>query len=207
MMVNRFGKLAALAIALTILATSGCWGGGSSRVVPQSIAADAAQKAMELYDTNHDGFLDEKELEKVPGLAAAKKQVDTNQDHKISAEEIAARIESWQQSKMGRIVLTCVVTHNGRPLPGATVTLVPESFLGDQLTSGSGVTDSRGRAFIAESANPPGLSPGFYRVQVTKAGEKIPAKYNTETILGQEIGSEAAALNSDLGGPAFDLHY
>jgi hypothetical protein len=35
---------------------------------------------MELYDTNHDGFLDAAELEKVPGLRAVLKEVDTNGD-------------------------------------------------------------------------------------------------------------------------------
>ena len=162
---------------------------------------------MELYDANKDGFLDEKELEKVPGLAAARKEVDTNHDGKISADAIAARIDSWRKSKVGRLVLTCVITHNRRPLPGATVTLVPETFLGNQLTPGNGVTDDCGRVFISATTDPPGLSPGFYRVQVTKAGENIPAKYNTETILGQEIAADAAGLNSDQGGPTFDLSY
>ena len=34
----------------------------------------------------------------------------------------------------------------------------------------------------------PGLSPGFYRVEITKEGDNIPAKYNTATTLGLEIG-------------------
>jgi hypothetical protein len=195
------------AVGLAIIAVAGCGGGESARLVPQSIAADAPQKAMDLYDANHDGFLDDSELEKVPGLAAAKKEVDTNHDGKISVDEIAARINAWRESKLGRNVLTCVVTRHHKPLPGATVTLTPEGFLGDQLTSGSGITDATGRAFIAATANPPGLSPGFYRVQITKEGENIPAKYNTETVLGQEVARDAAGLNSDEGGPHFDLDY
>ncbi len=200
-------EIAALAIGLTIAAAAGCGNSRPPPLLPQSIAADAAQKAMEMYDANKDGFLDDEELQKAPGLAAAKKEVDADHDGKISAEEIAARIDSWRKSKVGRIVLTCLITHNGQALPGATVTLVPEKFLGNQLTPGNGVTDARGRAFISATANPPGLSPGFYRVQVTKADEKIPAKYNTETTLGQEIGGEAAGINSDQGGPTFDLKY
>ena len=56
---------------------------------------------MELYDTNHDGFLDAKELEKVPGLKAAIKQVDTNHDGKISEQEIAERIKSGPIRRSG----------------------------------------------------------------------------------------------------------
>ena len=32
-----------------------------------------------------------------------------------------------------------------------------------------------------------GVPPGFYRVEITKAGEQIPAKYNTATTLGGEV--------------------
>lgn len=34
------------------------------------------------------------------------------------------------------------------------------------------------------------MPPGFYRVEITKDGLNIPAKYNTETILGTEISYE-----------------
>ena len=49
-----------------------------------------------------------------------------------------------------------------------------------------------------------GLSPGFYRVLITKDGEKIPAKYNTETTLGAEAANGSQA---DQHGMKFDLEY
>ena len=52
--------------------------------------------------------------------------------------------------------------------------------------------------------SPPGLSPGFYRVQVTKAGEKIPAKYNQKTIFGQEVAIDAEGVRNGIN---FDLDY
>ena len=59
---------------------------------------------------------------------------------------------------------------------------------------GSGVTDAGGRAVISYpyAADPTvqGLPPGFYRVEITKDGEKIPAKYNTDTILGIEVAND-----------------
>jgi hypothetical protein len=204
MKLQHITTAAGVAIGLTILVTIGCGGSSLPPVSPQSIAANSPQKAMEMYDANKDGFLDDKELEKVPGLAAAKQQLDTDHDGKISADEIAARIDSWRQSKLGRTVLTCVITRNGKPLNGATVVLAPEPFLGDQLTSGSGTTDASGRAFVAAAGDPPGLSPGFYRVQVTKDGDNIPAKFNTETILGQEIAADAAGIGTE---KTFDLQY
>ena len=44
----------------------GCGNSVPPRVLPDLPDASAASKAMELYDTNHDGFLDAKELEKCP---------------------------------------------------------------------------------------------------------------------------------------------
>jgi hypothetical protein len=50
----------------------------------------------------------------------------------------------------------------------------------------------------------PGLSPGFYRVEITKEGENIPAKYNTATTLGLEVGP----LDQDvIAAIHFDLEY
>ena len=74
------GGMWAVGVAMLLLA--GC-SGKPSRVHPDAIAGDAPQKAMDLYDTDQDGFIDGAELDKVPGLKAALKQVDTNGDGKI----------------------------------------------------------------------------------------------------------------------------
>jgi hypothetical protein len=163
---------------------------------------------MEMYDSNHDGFLDGKELDKVPGLKAALNQVDTDRDGKISKQEIADRIKLWADSRAGRVSFRLRVKHNGKPLSGARVMLVPEKFLGGALQPGSGTTNEEGTAviFSASAASPKlsGLSPGFYRIEITKDGEKIPARYNTETTLG----AEAAKGRHDLqAGLSFDLTY
>ena len=192
---------------LMVSGLMGCGNSLPSRVAPDLPDASAASKAMELYDTNHDGFLDEKELEKAPGLKAAFKPVDTNHDGKISEQEIADRIKSWADSRLGRTQVICRVLRNGKPLAGAMVVFVPETFLGGTLQSGSGTTTLTGCANVTSPypADPTiqGLSPGFYRVEITKAGENIPAKYNTETALGAEVGGV-----SDTKYPLrFDLQY
>jgi hypothetical protein len=198
------GGMWAVGVAMLLLA--GC-SGKPSRVHPDAIAGDAPQKAMKLYDTDHDGFIDGAELDKVPGLKAALKQVDTNGDGKISAEEIAARIKVWKDSKIGRTTLPVPVKHNGMPLVGAKVRLVPESFLGTGLQTGEGITNERGVAIVSAQRNAgdtPGLSPGFYRVEITKEGDTIPAKYNTATTLGLEVG---AANHDTISAIHFDLQY
>ena len=77
------------------------------RVVAELPDASAAGKAMELYDTNHDGFLDAKELEKTPGLKAAIKQIGTGKEGRISEQEIADRIKMWADSRVGRMQIAC----------------------------------------------------------------------------------------------------
>ena len=177
------------------------------RVVPDAPDAAAASKAMELYDTNHDGFLDAKELEQVPGLKAAMKQVDTNHDGKITEQEIADRIKFWSDLRMGRMSVNCRVMHNGKPLAGAKVVFAPEKFLGDNCNRAR----ERLPPWVLPRSTPyardptvHGLSPGFYRVEITKEGENIPAKYNTATTLGAEITAGWEANDNPLN---FDLMY
>ena len=195
-------------LAASALSIAGCGFSGPSRIHPQAIASDAAAKAMELYDANKDGVLDDKELAKVPGLQASIASFDKNGDGKISTDEINTRIQEWADSKVGRMPVTVTLLHNGKPLEDATVTFQPESFLGGDLKPGTGATDSAGMAVISiplsDPLDPPGMSPGLYRVQVTKTGENIPAKYNTETTLGQEVGQGNRQL---LDGVRFDLKY
>ncbi len=193
---------------LALVCLSGCGKPESPAVVADQPDASAPSKAMEMYDTNKDGFLDEKELEQVPGLKAALKQVDTDHDGKVSQQEIASRIKSWAEAQIARMPVHCKVTHNGKALAGVTVTFVPEPFLGGGMQKGTGTTSSAGVANIVSpyAADPAirGMSPGFYRVEITKSGEKIPAKYNTQTTLGAEVASDSPGRE---GGYPFDLKY
>ena len=47
------------------------------------------------------------------------------------------------------------------------------------------------------------MCPGYYRVEITK-GSEIPAKYNTATILGEEISGDAVRRPDNL---EFKLEY
>ena len=73
---------------------------------------------------------------------------------------------------------------------------MPEKFLGPDFQTASAVTNAAGVvSLIAPGPKDerPGVPPGFYRVEITKPGLAIPAKYNTETILGIEVSDDLAA--------------
>ena len=192
-----------------LLGVAGC-SRGPSRVMPPKISpSGAASAAMQKYDTNKDGFLDAKELEKAPALQSALKEIDTNSDGKISADEIAARITSWQDSKLGMTTLLTRISLDGQALEGATVTFVPEEFLGNDIQKAVGTTGKNGTTMMSiEHPQTPGLrgvQPGLYRVEVSKmvgGKESIPAKYNTATTLGVEVAQGSPAMNA---GVKFDL--
>jgi hypothetical protein len=162
---------------------------------------------MEMYDTNKDGVLSREELANSPALRAALDRIDVGGKGTITAADIAARIQAWQMSKLGRISVGCTVLRNGRPLADAEVKFVPEKFLGESMPTASGKTDSSGVATISvptsgERDDPPGVPPGLYLVEVTKAGDNIPAKYNTHTTLGQEVARDTWGMRE---GIRFDL--
>lgn len=180
---------------------------GVKRISPPSInASSAGAEAIETYDTDQDGKISGSELDKCPALKSALGQFDTDGDQGISADEIATRINAWEDARVGRLSIKCAVTRNGRPLAGADVRFVPEGFLGDDITPARGNTDAKGLAVVGSEDSTGrvsrGVSPGLYRVEITKSGEDIPAQYNTETILGQEVAVDAPGVRE---GFKFDL--
>ena len=217
-------------VGMVALTVSGCGGGSQSAVRPMEIAGDAGTQAVAKFDANKDGVLDYDELAKAPGLRAGVAKIkklaqirqsapaeSELQSAKISAEEIDARIKEWKALGTGRITVPCHVYRvnkqggNGRaqPLEGAEVKFVPESFLGPALTVGTGTTDAKGQAMVSQPSrggDDPnvGMCPGYYRVEITK-GSEIPEKYNTATILGEEIAGDAIKLAS--GPLTFELEY
>ena len=182
---HSLARFTVFVVGLGVLAGWGCYDWGPSRVYPPKYDPAAGQKAVEQYGDK---------LDKVPSLVSAGKLLDTNGDGKITAEKINARIQVWLDSKLGRMPVQCKITHGGQPLADATVIFEPEKFLGPDVKEGKGITNSSGRCMIAAPPanpnDPPNtMAPGFYRIKVTKEGEDIPAKYNTDTILGQEVAN------------------
>jgi hypothetical protein len=168
----------------------------------------ASKAAMEQYDKNGDGLLDQTELKACPALLRELRFYDQSKDQKLSADEIGAVIKDMYGQGAGMTALGCTINLDGSPLAGATVRFIPEAFLGPEIKEAKGVTNSAGAAAL-------GISPdelpkelrrhslmrvGIYRVEVTHPTKKIPAKYNTET----ELGFEFHQLNH-VSSPTFNL--
>jgi hypothetical protein len=100
----------------------------------------------------------------------------------------------------------CRITLDGQPLGGAKVTFEPESFLGDSIKTAVASTSMYGDAMPSISPEdrpdpkmPGGVHLGLYKVRISKMDngkETIPIRYNTETILGQEVSYDDPAIKN-----------
>ena len=156
-------------------------------------AEQVAAEAMKQLDANGDGFLDETELAKCPGLLSCLQAWDTDKDGKLSKAEITEGLSPLKDNETGLRAVSCRVYLDDRPLAGASVKLVPEKFLGLELKPVSGTSDTDGRVRLQAAGQEfPGVPPGIYRIEVSLKDsggqETIPARYNRETMLGKQIG-------------------
>ncbi len=203
-LLNRIaiGGLGATGLCLALM---GCSGGSQSRIqAPGYNPSASAAQAMELYDKDGDGFIAGDELDKAPGIKAAIKNLDQDRDGKVSQQEIADRVDSWAKTGLGMMTLSCEVTLDGGLLDGAQVKFVPEPFLSNVILQAEGETSLVGTTNLRVPADklpspdmPPGIQLGLYQVQISKKqGDKelVPAKYNTETVLGQEVSRDDPAI-------------
>jgi hypothetical protein len=191
---HRFLLAIATASALAIAGSGGCSHQAARVAAPALDAKAAADAAIAEYDTDRDGMISGKELDRVPALKVAIGRLGKGSG-KISAEAIADEIRAWQETKIALTNLGVSVTLDGQPLAGATVTAEPEKFLGPTILPASGVTDHTGSAALRIEGKP-GLSFGFYKIRVSKmvAGrEAIPARYNAQTELGAEVAPKVNA--------------
>lgn len=192
--ISACGRPGVLGLLLVGLA-GGC-GFGGTRVRPPAInPGKAAKAALGQLDANADEMLSEKEVEACPALHAARAEYDTNGDQQIVEEELVERFKAMYEGEVGLISADCSVSLNRKPLPGATVRFIPETFLGDATKAAAGTTDESGFAQIAipDDQLPERLrgfrkmQVGLYRVEITHPQISLPAKYNTQSTLGYEL--------------------
>jgi hypothetical protein len=186
-------------VGIAAAAVVGCSRGPTAIEVPPIDSDAAADGALSQYDKNGDGLLAADELTRCPALVdALKNNIDKNNDKRLSKEELAERFAMWANGGVGISYLACRVTRGGRPLEGAQVKLVPESFFGDVIQPAEGTTGRSGTALLAiDKSNLPddlqnlrGVQQGLYRVEITHQSVNIPAKYNKDTTLGVEVSFE-----------------
>ena len=193
MYVNKFSSasLATLLLALPV----GCSHGPERITVPDFEPGKIAEAALTEFDADGDEILSSSELKKSPGLTASMSVFDSNQDGKISGEELRMEFQKWLDEKTGLISIRCEVRYKGRPLKGAMVHLVPEPFLGNVVPEATGKTDAMGMTQIScDSEHLPeslksmrAIKPGVYRIEVTHPDVSLPAKYNSQTTLGRSV--------------------
>ncbi len=149
---------------------------------------------MDLYDTNHDGELSEQELAACPGILMNLGTYDTDNNKKVSPQELEDRLRNLRTAGVGLTKLTIQVRLNGRSLSGALVNLVPETYLGPNVKPAWGKTNSRGSAIMdirdedlpASEKGLIGIHYGTYKIVITHPEIQLPAKYNSQTTLGYE---------------------
>lgn len=205
MTLSQLGNLKLALVCSTLGTLLGC-GGPSAVPTPKFDPEGAAAKALELHDANGDGSIDSEELESAPALKGALRSLDADKDGQVSEAEIVERVKTWDRSQIGSTLFDCTVLLNGQPLEEAKVTFEPAEFLGEVVGEASGTTNMLGRASpkIPKEKRPtadfpPGMQAGAYIVRISKmvnGEETIPAKYNTESILGQEVSKDNWEINN-----------
>jgi hypothetical protein len=199
-MISNLQRRLTVLLVLCGVGLCGC-SSGPTAIAPIDVdASNASEKALETYDTDADGSLNDAELIAVPGILKHKDKYDLDEDGLVSGEEIAHRIDLWQDQKMGIRTLNVKIRLGNRPLSGADVRFVPETYLGEAPKIGSGTTDSQGFTKISvafedlpedlRKARMLGIYGGTYKIEITHPTIKIAPKYNTATILGEEIARD-----------------
>jgi hypothetical protein len=171
--------------------------------LPQINPLQAAQRAVTEFDKDGDGAIAGPEFASAPGLKAALAMADKDSDGRLTNAEIEARLARYLADEVALTNLSCQVTLDGQPLRGAKVQLVPESFLAPAVKTAEGTTDQSGACtFGIPGEALPGTNCGLFRVEVSKKSpsgvETIPAKYNTQTVFGADIGIGAPVMNDGL---------
>ena len=183
-------RVLVFSVFLLSLCLAGCSGGGPGEF--DAVTLDPAQIAsaiMAEYDTDSDGEVSKSELKKCQGLEMLiagedmllpNYRLDSDESGTISeaefAEKFRANFESMRQA------FGCQVTYRGRPLEGATISLIPMPFMGDTV-SASGETDVEGMCSVQGDDGKPGAIPGIYRVEITHPDVNLSSKYNTESTI------------------------
>ena len=153
----------------------------------------SAQRALEKYDANRDGALDQTECS--AGLRALFPTSDEDQNGKLSLEEIQERLQFHDDQKVGLITATANLTSSSTSVEGLLVKLIPDPvFTG--LPSAKGSADKNGFVvFQSDGESIPGVCPGVYSIVIIESGEE--RNLNTGIEIGQTANRGTPEINID----------
>lgn len=107
---------------------------------------------------------------------------------------------------MGLTTVSGTVTLDGKPVPNATVTFVPQAASAPQGTGAeqeaaspsSGITDAEGYYTLMFSRDREGVLPGTHDVTVTRETDPLPMKYSQPGAITKEVKPEGGEINLEL---------
>ena len=181
----------------------GCTNVDTPVEIPTYDASKITEEAFALADADKDKTIDSEEIQPFPGLAAGGSRVDPNGDGSVSQEELISRIKFYNDDQIALVDCNVRIILDGHPLEGATVTFVPEPFMGPTIQEASAVTDQDGFCYPGvDGVELTGIQSGMYRVEVSKVDDRgqevVPEQYNTKTTLGQEVATDVPDLERGL---------
>lgn len=175
--------------AIAIIAATGIIGCGpsvGSQLSRRASPAEAAAAAMAASDKNNDGKIAADELDPASGLAAGLARIDTDKDNVITADELLARFDRLEKMS-DMIAVSLTATGPKGPVSGATLTLVPEPFMGEGLQAYSGQTIEGGACELEGSEiHLPGVPVGYYRAHL------VHSELGIDKTIGCEIAGDAS---------------
>jgi len=175
-----------------LVGLAGCTQSGTQLLeapVPKYDPDAVARAALSEFDKNGNGSVEPGEAQACPALAGAFAAVDANSDRRLTVDELRKRVEAYAASTTGSVEVGCIVELDGAPLDGATVTFIPEACMGQAVKPAVGTTNEFGRCaeYQIDGKTYRGIAPGLYKIQVTRDGAAIPARFNAQTVLGKEV--------------------
>ena len=177
--------------SLVLIVCAGCSNRPERVPAPKWDPNAAADKAMELYDANSDGFIKGDELDAVPSIKLSLASIDKDGDGGVSRDEVQQRFSGFVENRLGLMSQSCTVYMRGRPVEGADVVFEPEPFVADIVSSARGKTDQFGMAMMTSEGETDGMKVGFYKVKINaidaNGKNHIKPEYNEQTTLGVEI--------------------
>ncbi len=171
-------------ISALLMLTAGC---GSGQIETVDLGPELAQQAFQKYDANGDASLSQDELIKSPPLLASLPRIDSNKDGAISLDELSSRVVTLSAGAH-YIALDVRIVEKGKPIVGAELTLVSETFMGEGRPKFSGTSSVGGYCSIKpDGPRLPGVPVGWYVATIV-----VPDSHKTVT-KGTEIASDVTS--------------